>query len=146
MGYLAIGISTKPDKVKAINQLDPPLDISEVRSLLGFTNHLASPIGDGTKDYYKFLTCLFFFFLKDTQTSRFLAGAHIHSSLTLWACAPVAMLQVSSVAIPPMWTILPKCRIRIRVIGWQLFKRGTTSKQFILGNQPRSNFSKPCAA
>lgn len=62
MGYLAIGISTKPDKVKAINQLDPPLDISEVRSLLGFTNHLASPIGDGTKDYYKFLTCLFFFF------------------------------------------------------------------------------------
>lgn len=56
------------------------------------------------------------------------------------------MLQVSSVAIPPMWTILPKCRIRIRVIGWQLFKRGTTSKQFVLGNQPRSNFSKPCAA
>lgn len=66
-GYLAIGISTKPDKVKAINQLDPPLDISEVRSLLGFTNHLASPHWRWDEGLLQVSHLSFFFFLKDTQ-------------------------------------------------------------------------------
>lgn len=52
-GYLAIGISTKPDKVK---------------SLLGFTNHLASPHWRWDEGLLQVShLSFFFFFLKDTQ-------------------------------------------------------------------------------
>lgn len=42
----ATGVSADPGKVRAITQLDPPLDASEVRSLLGSANHLAKFLPD----------------------------------------------------------------------------------------------------
>ncbi|XP_037521850.1 uncharacterized protein K02A2.6-like [Rhipicephalus sanguineus] len=42
----ATGISADPGKVRAITQLDPPRDESEVRSLLGSANHLAKFLPD----------------------------------------------------------------------------------------------------